>query len=79
MVLLVVTEPSHIVWKHPHNPINIMKANMASLPHFQICLPIFLAEPDLEVGFTQKGLTVTLPEPELEKENAGLVLISKSE
>jgi hypothetical protein len=56
-----------------------MKAKIASLPHFQICLPTFLALPDLLVDLTQNGLTVTLPEPVLEKENAGLVLMFKSE
>jgi hypothetical protein len=55
-----------------------MNANKANLDHFQICLPIFLALLDLEAGLTQKGLTVTLPEPVLEKENAGLVLMFKS-
>jgi hypothetical protein len=68
-----------MVWKQPQSPIIIIKANKANLLHFQICLPIFLALPDLEVGLTQNGLTVTLPELEVEKENAGLVLIFRNE
>jgi hypothetical protein len=56
-----------------------MKAKRASLNHFQTCLPTFLALLDLDAGLTQNGLTVTLPEALVEKENAGLVLIFKSE
>ncbi|MDR0740036.1 MAG: hypothetical protein LBF00_04115 [Mycoplasmataceae bacterium] len=56
-----------------------MKAKIANLNHFQITFHIFLAWEDLVVGFTQKGLATLGAEELTEKENAGLVLIIKSE
>jgi hypothetical protein len=65
-----------MVWKHPHKPIIIKKANIASFPHFHICFQTFLAVPALLAGFTQKGLAITSPLLLVEKENAGLVLMN---
>jgi hypothetical protein len=56
-----------------------MNAKIANFNHFQNTFHTFLACEDFVVGFTQKGLATLGVEELTENENAGLVLIIKSE